>query len=184
MYESQLQWSSRRRGGNIYEEGALIWLDVDATIRRLTNNQKSMDDFARLFYGPPDDPANAAPHVNPYTLDDVVTTLNQVVANDWRKFLLDSVNNVGPNAPLDGLEGSGWKLVYTDTPSDLQRTRDSLEQDGDFRYSLGLFINRTGRIGDSIFFQPAYQSGIMPGMTVVAVNRRKYSADVLHDALK
>jgi predicted metalloprotease with PDZ domain len=184
LYESPAQWSSWRRGVDFYDESALIWLDADATIRRLTKNQKSMDDFAKLFYGPPDNPTNVAPQVKPYTLDEVVATLNQVAPNDWRKFLLDRVNYAGPNAPLAGLEGSGWKLVYTDTPSDLQRTRDAIEQDADFRFSLGLFINRAGRVGDSVFFMPAYQTGIMPGMTVVAVNGRKYSADVLHDAVK
>ncbi|MFI5111381.1 MAG: M61 family metallopeptidase [Terriglobales bacterium] len=184
LYESPTQWSNWRRGVDFYDEGALIWLDVDSTIRRLTNNQKSMDDFARLFYGPPDNPANVAPQVKPYTFDDVVAALNQVAPNDWRKFLLDRVNYVGPNAPLAGLEGSGWKLVYTDTPSDLQRTRDTIRQDADFRYSLGLFIGHSGRVGDSIFFMPAYQAGIMPGMTIVAVNGRKYSPEVLHDAVK
>jgi predicted metalloprotease with PDZ domain len=184
LYESPLQWSSWRRGVDFYDEGALIWLDVDSTIRRMTNNQKSIDDFAKLFFGPPDNPPNVAPHVKPYTLDELVDALNQVVANDWKKFLMDRVNYVGPNAPLAGLEGSGWRLVYTDTPSDLQRTRDAIEQDGDFRYSLGLLLSRTGRVGDSIFFMPAYQAGIMPGMTVVAVNGRKYSPEVLHDAVK
>jgi len=184
LYQTPLQWSNWRRGVDFYDEGALIWLDVDATLRRLTNNQKSMDDFAQLFYGPPDNPANVAPRVKPYTLDDIVAALNQVAANDWRKFLLDRVTYVGPNAPLAGLEGSGWKLVYTDTPSDLQRVRDTIEQDADFRYSLGLFLSHTGRVGDSIFFMPAQQAGIMPGMTIVAVNGRKYSAEVLHDALK
>lgn len=184
LYQSPQQWSSWRRGVDFYDEGALIWMDVDATIRRLTNNQKSMDDFAKVFYGAPDNPPNVAPHAKPYTLDDVVTALNQVAPHDWRKFLLDRVNYVGPNAPLGGLEGSGWKLVYTDTPNELQRTRDALEQDGDFRYSIGLFLNRTGRVGDSVFFMPAYQAGIMPGMSIVAVDGRKYSAEVLHDALK
>ena len=44
--------------------------------------------------------------------------------------------------------------------------------------------HRVFRVADSVFFMPAYQSGIMPGMTIVAVNGRKYSADVLHDAVK
>ncbi len=184
LYGAPFQWSSWRRGVDFYDEGALIWLDVDATIRQKTNNQKSIDDFAKAFYGPPDNSLNEPPHVKPYTLDDVVTALNQVVANDWLKFLLDRVNYVGPNAPLAGLEGSGWRLVYTDIPSDLQRTRDSIEQDGDFRYSLGVFLNRAGRVGDSIPTLPAYVAGIMPGMTIVAVNGRKYSGEVLHDALK
>jgi predicted metalloprotease with PDZ domain len=108
-----------------------------------------------------------------------------VAPNDWRKFLLDRVNYIGPNAPLGGIEGSGWRLVYTDTPSDLQKTRDTIDQGvGDFSYSLGLILNRTGRVGDSIFFMPAHAAGIMPGMTIVAVNGRKYSADILRDALK
>ncbi len=184
LYESPLPWSSWRRGVDFYDEGVLIWMDVDATIRRLTNDQKSIDDFAKIFYGPPDNPLNVAPHVKPYTLDDVAAALNQVAPNDWRKFLLDRVNYAGPNAPLAGLEGSGWRLVYTDTPSDYQRTRESVEHDADFRYSLGLLLGDKGGVGDSVFFMPAYQAGIMPGMTIVAVNGRKYSADVLHDALK
>jgi predicted metalloprotease with PDZ domain len=184
LYESPLQWSSWRRGVDFYDEGALIWMDADATIRRLTNNQKSLDDFARLFYGPPDNPLHVAPAVKSYTLDDVVAALNQVAPHDWRTFLLDRVSSVGASAPLGGIEGSGWKLVYTETPSDYQRTRSTIEQDADFRYSLGLFLSRAGRVGDSVFFMPAYQAGIMPGMTIVAVNGRKYSADVLHDALK
>jgi predicted metalloprotease with PDZ domain len=144
-----------------------------------------MDDFAKVFFGPPDNPADAAPKVKPYTFDDLVAALNHVAPNDWRTFLLDRVNYVGPNAPLGGIEGSGWRLVYTDTPSDLQKTRDSLEQaGGDFSYSLGLIVNRAGRVGDSIFFMPAHAAGIVPGMTIVAVNGRKYSADVLRDALK
>ncbi|MGZ4836274.1 MAG: M61 family peptidase, partial [Terriglobales bacterium] len=127
---------------------------------------------------------NVAPHVKPYTLDDVVSALNQVVSNDWRKLLLERVDYVGPNLSMAGLEASGWRLVYTDTPNDLQRTQESVEHGADFRYSLGILRNRNGRVGDSVFFMPAYQAGIMPGMTVVAVNGRKYSDEVLHDALK
>jgi predicted metalloprotease with PDZ domain len=184
LYRSPRQWDSWRRSVDYYDEGVLLWLDVDTTIRRLTDNQKSMDDFARIFFGPPDNPTNVAPHVKPYTFDDVVNALNQVAPNDWRKFLLDRLDYVGPNAPLAGLDASGWKLVYTETPSDLQRTRDGVEHVGDFAYSLGLLVNPAGRIADSIFFMPAYQAGITPGMTIVAVNGRKYSADVMRDALK
>jgi predicted metalloprotease with PDZ domain len=184
LYRSPVQWNSWRRTVDFYDEGTLIWLDVDTTIRRLTDNQKSMDEFAKVFFGPPDNSTNVAPKVKPYTLDELVSALNQVAPSDWRKFLLDRVNYVGPNAPLGGIEGSGWRLVYTDTPSDLQKARDSVDQAGDFSYSLGLILSRTGHVGDSIFFMPAHQAGVMPGMTIVAVNGRKYSPDVLRDALK
>jgi predicted metalloprotease with PDZ domain len=106
------------------------------------------------------------------------------VSNDWRKLLLERVDYVGPNLSMAGLEASGWQLVYTDTPNDLLRTQESIEHGADFRYSLGILLNQNGRVGDSVFFSPAYQAGIMPGMTVVAVNGRKYSDEVLHDALK
>ncbi len=184
LYDSPLQWSSWRRGVDFYDEGALLWLDVDATIRRLTSNRKSLDDFAKLFFGPPDNPLDVAPRVKPYTFEDLVTALNQVAPNDWRKFLRDRLDYTGPNLPLGGVEGSGWRLVYTDAPNDLLRIRESVERDADFRFSLGLLLGQNGAVGESIFFMPAYQAGIMSGMTIVAVNGRKYSSDVLHDAIK
>ncbi|MGI9103444.1 MAG: M61 family metallopeptidase [Terriglobales bacterium] len=184
LYGSPYQWSSWRRGTDFYDEGALIWLDADTTIRRLTHDQKSIDDFARLFFGPPDQAPNVAPHVKPYTFDDVVSTFNQVVAYDWRKFFLDRLNYVGPNAPLNGIEGSGWRLVYNDTPNEFTRIAEMNDRGSDFLYSIGLMVTSKGRVSDSTFLMPAYQAGVMPGMTIVAVNGRKYSPEVLRDALR
>jgi len=184
LYEAPEQWSSWRRSVDFYPEGELIWLEADATIRRLSNNQKSLDDFCKLFFGPPDQPLDQAPHVKPYTFDELVAAMNQVAAYDWRKFFNDRVDYVGPNAPLGGIEGSGWKLVYNDTPSEMNRLRESREL-VDAAYSLGLIINgKTNRVLDSIFFMPAYQAGIVPGMQIAAVNGRKFTPDVLHQALK
>ena len=50
--------------------------------------------------------------IKTYTFDDVVNTLNQVAAYDWRGFWTERLTNHGPGAPLGGIEGSGWKLVY------------------------------------------------------------------------
>lgn len=185
LYGVPEQWSSWRRSVDFYPEGELIWLDADATIRRLTNHQKSLDDFCKLFFGPPDQPANLAPAVNPYTFDDLVAAMNQVVAYDWRKFFNDRVNYTGPGAPLGGIEGSGWKLVYNETPSEMSRLRESRHL-VDVAYSLGLIIGtrKSNRVLDSIFLGPAYQAGIVPGMNIVAVNGRKFTPEVLHDALK
>lgn len=185
LYEAPEQWSSWRRSVDFYPEGELIWLDADATIRRLSNNQKSLDDFCKLFFGPPDQPADQAPRVKPYTFDDLVAAMNQIAAYDWRKFFNDRVNYTGPNAPLGGIEGSGWKLVYNDRPSEMSRVRESRNL-VDVTYSLGLIIG-TGKdnlVLDSIFFMPAYQVGIVPGMKMIAVNGRKFTPEVLHDALK
>lgn len=61
LYGSPFQWSSWRRSVDFYDEGVMIWLDADTTIRKLTNNQKSLDDWAKIFHGQPDQPLNAAP---------------------------------------------------------------------------------------------------------------------------
>ncbi len=183
LYESPIQWSSWRRSTDFYDEGVLIWLDADTTIRKLTNNQKSLDDWCKVFFGPPDQPTNAAPHVRPYTFDELVSTMNQVVPYDWRKFWNDRLNYVGPNAPLGGIENSGWKIAYNETPSEMTKASES-RGFSDFGWSIGLLIGKDGRVLDSTFFMPAYQAGITPGMTVIAINGRKYSPEVLHDALK
>ena len=85
---SSSAWSSWRRGVDYYDEGELLWLDVDTTIRQLTGDKKTLDDFIHIFHGPPSGP----PMVKPFTFDDVVNALNQVAPSDWRKFLLERLN--------------------------------------------------------------------------------------------
>jgi predicted metalloprotease with PDZ domain len=183
LYGAPIQWSSWRRGTDFYDEGVLVWLDADTTIRKLSNNQKSLDGWIKTFYGPPDQPLNQAPRVNPYTFDELVASMNRYFPYDWRKFWLDRLDYVGPNAPLGGIENSGWKLVYNDKPSEMTRLRQS-RGGVDAAYSLGLIIGKDGRVFDSTLFMPAYQAGIVPGMTIIAVNGRKFSGEVLRDALK
>lgn len=183
LNDAPFQWSNWRRGLDYYPEGELIWLDVDTTIRQLTHDRKSLDDFCKLFYGPPAYPDNApneVPHFKAYSFDDIVNALNQIAPNDWRKFLRDRLDYTGPNAPLGGIERSGWKLVYSDAPSSLMRSREG----ANLEYSIGLVLGRDGRVLDSNFARPAFQAGITPGMKVVAVNGRAYTAEVIHDALK
>jgi predicted metalloprotease with PDZ domain len=177
-------WTNWRRTVDYYDEGELIWLEVDMTIRNLTHGQKSFDDFAHLFYGQPSLAGDQAPTFKSYTLDDVTTALNQVAPSDWKKFFHDRVYAVTPQAPMGGVEASGWKLVYADKPSDVQRTREMERKYLDVAYSIGLLIRSDGTVWDSFFFKPAFKAGIAPGMKMVAVNGRKYTGDVLRDAIR
>ena len=68
LYFSPPQWASYRRSVDFYPESVLIWLDVDATIRKLTNDRRSMDDFCHAFYAPPD----GQPVIKTYTFDDQI----------------------------------------------------------------------------------------------------------------
>ena len=73
-------------------EGALIWLDVDTTIRKLTGDKKSLNDFCALFLGKG---GNTPPEVVPYNFDEVVATLSQVAPNDWAGFLRERADLEG-----------------------------------------------------------------------------------------
>ena len=174
------QWGSWRRDLDYYDEDVLNWLWVDTIIRRETKGKKSMDDFCHLFHGGESGP----PAVKTYTFDDVVNTLNQVVAYDWRGFWTERLTNHAPGAPLGGIEGSGWKVTYDETPSELLKALEHEHEGINAAYSIGLLLGEDGRIQDTIEGMPAAQAGIGPGMKVLAVNGRHFSADVLRDALK
>lgn len=180
LYGAGGPWTSWRRSVDFYDEGALIWLEADVIIRQQTGNKKSMDDFAHLFHGG----QNSGPMVRTYTFDDVVSTLNQVAPYDWRKFLTDRIINIAPNAPLGGIEGGGWRVVYTDTPSDLTKAHETSGKALDASASIGLLLKEDGKVSDAIHDMISAKAGIGPGMSVVAVNGRKFSPDVMRDALK
>ena len=180
LYFSPQAWHSWRRGVDFYEEDLLNWLWADVIIRQQTKGRKTLDDFCHLFHGAP----NTGPMVKTYTFDDIVSALNQVAPYDWRGFWTERLTNHGPGAPLAGIEGSGWRLVYDDVPSEMERGGESGSHTADLAYSIGLYVREDGTIPDTIEGMPAAQAGIGPGMKLIAVNGRHYSADVLHDALK
>ncbi len=183
LYEAPPFWSNWRRTVDFYDEGVLIWLEADSIIRRQTENHKSLDDFCKLFHGAPSLPAGQAPMVKPYTFDDVVNAMNQVAPYDWRGFFRTRLDSTAPHAPLGGIENSGWKLVYDEAESEVMKARESQQKTVDLTYSIGLLLQEDGTVIDSIFFMPAAQAGITPGMKLVAVNGRKFSTNVLHNAI-
>ena len=174
-----IEWSTWQRFEEYYDEGALIWLDVDTRIRELSNGQRSLDDFARNFFGIEDG------RVEPltYTFDDLVSALQQVQPFDWATFLRIKLDTVGPNAPLDGLARSGWRLAWTEKQSDYAKAIDSFYEGADFRYSLGLRVGKAGEIKDVQWDGLAFKAGLRSGLKLVAVNLHAYKAAVLEDAV-
>jgi predicted metalloprotease with PDZ domain len=180
LYFADTQWSSWRRGTDFYEEDVLNWLWVDTLIRQLSHGSKSIDDFCQLFHGAPSGP----PVVKPYNFDDVVNSLNQIVPYDWRGFWTERLTNHGPGAPLGGIDGAGWKLVYDDNRSKISWDIEDSRKEMNASYSIGLLLKEDGSILDTVEGMPAARSGIGPGMKLVAVNGRRFSFDVLRDALR
>jgi len=173
------EWTTRRRSLDYYEEGSLIWLEADVTIRQLTDGKKSLDDFLHIFHGLGGD---TAPKVVPYTADDVYAALNQVVPYDWKGFFTDRVLKVAHNAPLGGLEKAGYKLVYKDEPNAL--ASHAGRHGANLRYSLGLSVNDRGEIWDVVGDSLADKAKLAPGEKILAVNGYVFNGGRVTEALK
>src|SRR6185437_9603488 len=111
LYFAPEQWSSWRRSTDFYDEGVLDWLWADIIIRQQTHNQKSLNDFCKLFYAGATPQPNHAPMVKPYTFEELMNALNQIAPYDWRGFWHERLTTHAVHAPLGGIEGSGWRVV-------------------------------------------------------------------------
>jgi predicted metalloprotease with PDZ domain len=185
LYSLPPEGSSWRRGSDYYDESTFIWLEADTIIRQQTNGKRSLDDFCYKFHGG----ENTGPKVVPYTFDDIVASLNEVAAYDWASFLTERLKSHGPAAPLRGLENSGWKLVFNETQNEFQHINEVANQEVNLQSSLGLNVHapigdESDRILDVIPGSPAANAGIAPGMRLVAVNGRKWTPEILRDAIK
>jgi predicted metalloprotease with PDZ domain len=180
LYYAAHPWASWRRGTDFYDEGELDWLWADTIIREQSGGKKSLDDFCKLFHGAPSTP----PMVKTYTFDDVVNALNQVAPYDWRGFWTERLTNHRLNGPLGGIEGSGWKLVYDQNPSEMTRARHKAYHTIDASFSIGLLIKDDGEIVDAVENMPAARAGIGPAMKIIAVNGRGFTPQILRDALE
>jgi predicted metalloprotease with PDZ domain len=182
---------------NYYTEGELIWLDTDTKIRELTNGQKSLDDFAKAFFGV----YNGSFVTLPYTFEDLVKTLNTVAPYDWAGFLRQRVFELHPQVPEDGFTRGGYKLVYTDTLQPWVQKAEGVNGLADFSTSLGFSVvvprmggdrdrgagpanaGPTGSIANVWWNSPAFKAGVTPAMEIVSVNGKAFTAQVLRDAI-
>jgi predicted metalloprotease with PDZ domain len=179
LYDATNDWSNWRRGTDFYEEGELLWLDVDETLRTITQDQKSIEDFCRIFHGG----ASGPPDLKTYTFEDVVATLNSVAPYDWAGFLRTRLDGVATKTPNEAVEKSGWKLVYNEQPNEVVAIAEALARRADFSLSLGFSASDEGLVGDVIHGGPAYHAGIGPGMKIVAVNGAQYSPEAMRGAI-
>ena len=174
-------WESWQRGFDFYDEGTLLWLDVDTRLRELSRGKRSLDDFAKAFLGTRT--ATGKVGVQTYAFDDVVDTLQALHPHGWAAFLKSRIDGHDV-APLDGLARSGWKLVYSDTPNAAIADVEGDEGFDDFSYSLGLKIaSDAGRINEVLWESPAFRAGLAKDMQVIAVDGHAYNAERLKRAL-
>ncbi|MGA7792599.1 MAG: hypothetical protein WCA19_06125 [Candidatus Acidiferrales bacterium] len=175
-----LPWRSWERSEDYYSEGQLMWLDADTLIREKSGGQRSLDDFAKAFFGVND--GSFVPST--YVFEDVVKALNTVQPNDWAAFLRARLDGHGPGAPLDGITRGGYKLVYTDTPSNYFKDAEVRRKVTDLTYSLGMTIAAEGKLSDVLWEGLAYKIGLTVGTQIIAVNGIALDADQLKSAIK
>lgn len=179
-------WTSWQRSYDYYPESDLIWLDADTKILELSGGKKSLDDFAKLFYG-----INNGSYVTvTYTLDDLVKALNIVQAYDWAGFFRTRVYDIAPEVPENGIKQGGYRLVYNDTEPDWMKHSDPSRPTG-FGTSLGIIVGggggpnggAPGAILQVEWDSPAFKAGLTPDMQLQAVNDQAFSVANLRQAI-
>lgn len=174
-----LAWRDWQRREDYYGEGVLLWLDVDATLRKRTRGRRSLDDFARAFFA-------TAPgrQTRFYSFDDVCAVLSSLVPLDWHTWLRQRLDATDDDHLLDGIEHSGYALAFTDTPSEYFKQFEGDEGGTDLTWSIGLVAGKDGTIKSVSWNGPAFTAGLNPGDRLTAVNGKPFEPDLLVESVR
>ncbi len=172
-------YASLARNEDYYTEGALVWLEADQIIRAGTGGKKSIDDFAKLFFGMRDGDWGQLT----FEADEIITKLGQVYPYDWATFIDTRLNQPGQPAPVGGIEQGGYKLVWKEEPNPFDKARMAEAKNLPLTWSLGVSIDKDARVTSTQWDSPAFNAGVVTGSKVLAVNGIAYTADELKKAI-
>ena len=172
-------YASLARNEDYYTEGALVWLEADQIIRAGTGGKKSIDDFAKLFFGMRDGDWGQLT----FEVDEIVTKLGQVYPYDWATFIDTRLNQPGQPAPVGGIEKGGYKLVWKEEPNPFDKARMAEAKNLPLAWSLGVSIDKDAKVTSTQWDSPAFNAGVVTGSKVLAVNGIAYNADELKKAI-
>jgi predicted metalloprotease with PDZ domain len=178
LYDQPAEGAAWRRSVDYYNEGMLVWLDADVTMRQKTNGRKSLDDFCRLFFAGD----SGAPSVKTYTRDNVQTALRSICPLGWQEFFNKRIYRINGRIPIEGVENGGWRFVYDDTPNLYQNATENTRNILDTTFTVGMRIGK-GAVVDIVPGSPADQAGVPVGSKLLAVNGRRYSDALLREAI-
>ena len=172
-------WRNWQRPEDYYNEGLLVWMEVDSILRRESKGTKSIDDFARAFFGVRDGDWGELT----YRFEDVVSTLNTIQPYDWNKLLTERLDAVGAPAPLQGFEGNGYRLIFTEEPTPFYKAGEKAGKNSNLSYSIGIVVAGTGKVSTVVWDSPAFKAGIDVGDSIESVNGFAFSPDRLKEAI-
>jgi predicted metalloprotease with PDZ domain len=179
LYDAPEAWHSSRRSMDFYEASVFLWLDVDAELRARSQGRVTLDDYVRRFYSG----ANGAPQVKPYVEQDVYDALASLAPGDWRTFIHRHLDPTSTAALFGALERCGWKLAYSAETNASVETWQKRKKRTSRQWSIGLELDKDAKIIDVIDDRAAAHAGASPGMTVIAVNGKKFTAKELDVAI-
>jgi predicted metalloprotease with PDZ domain len=175
-----ITWRDWERREDYYTEGPLLWLGVDAQIRRLRDGKKTLRDFARLFFAAGPKPCA----VEAYTFPDLIAALNAIATFSWQDYLLVRLNAHDGAHLLDGLKDSGYRLVFSATEGAIFAQQE--QEDGvlDLSYSIGARIRQNGVVQSVSWDSSAFNAGMVPGMRITAIDGETFSFDTLRRCIQ
>jgi predicted metalloprotease with PDZ domain len=181
LYPAPRSWRALRRSTDYYEEGPLLWLEADCLLRARSGGARSLDTFARGFFGG----ASGAPALLTYQRADLLAALNQLLPYDWAGFFDTRVEQLrDAEQARRAVEVSGWRLIYTAEPNTLVQNIKSMFHEDDLSDSLGLTTDEQGEVLDVRPDLPAGRAGLVPQAKLIAVDHRNYTSEALHEAVR
>ena len=176
----QAQWRDWQRREDYYGEGVLLWLDVDMLLRELTSDHKGLADFAGAFFGAGGDTLVT----QTYTIDDICKALNRIAPHDWSGYFRARLQAHDDHGLLDGLQRAGYRLVYTDQPTEYFIQNEDFNVGGmDLSQSIGLTVGKKGSVKTVAWEGPAFRAGISIGARLTKVGEQPYTDEALKQAI-
>ena len=175
MAGHHVPWRDWQRREDYYPEGVLLWLDVDARLRELSHDSRSLDDFAHSFF----DAERSGQTTQTYTFEDVCNALNTIAPDDWAALLQRHLRSHDTGDAMAGLARAGWKLTYSDVPTETFRQDEEEAGVSNLDYSIGLQIDSDGHIASVTWSGPAFRAGLSPGAHVVDIDGQPFSTQKL-----
>lgn len=180
MLRQAVPWRDWQRRRDYYSEGVMLWLAVDARLRELTHDRRSIDDFAARFFAG----ATADSPARTYTFEDVCSALNAVAPADWAGILHSWLDAHDELDTQQGLNRMGWKLAYTETPTTAFTASEDEAGVSDLSYSIGITARDDGVIRSVVWNGAAFRARLRAGTRIVKVNGEPYSTAALLAAVR
>ncbi|MBZ0110836.1 MAG: hypothetical protein K8J08_00100, partial [Thermoanaerobaculia bacterium] len=174
-------WNQLRRGQDYYSEGALVWMEIDARLRNLSNGERSLDDFVREFFVYKD----GMEHPRGYERQEILDILDRLApGQNWADFLRDRIDQPRDRFGLGLLEELGYQVQYgNEPPPRPEGVKAPSSQTISALDSIGLWADKDGEIREVLLDSPADRAGLGPGMKIAGVGDFVWSKTRFEEAL-